>query len=667
MSDLRLGVCYYPEQWPESMWQSDARRMRELGIRQVRIAEFAWSRMEPSPGQYDWGWLDRAIETLAEAGLEVVMCTPTATPPKWLIDAYPRILAVGADGHTRAFGSRRHYDFSSPEYFEAAAEIARQVSQRYGQHPAVSAWQIDNEFGCHLTVLSYSKHAVTRFREWLAVRYGTIKALNEAWGTVFWSMEYRSFDEIDAPIGTVTEAHPAHRLDYRRFASDEVVRFNRMQVEIVRERSPGRAIVHNFMQLFSEFDHYQLAADLDVAAWDSYPLGGLEEAWFDADTKARWLRTGHPDYTSFNHDLYRGMSKQPFWVMEQQPGPVNWAFWNPAPLPGMVRTWSWEAFAHGAGTVSYFRWRQAPFAQEQMHAGLNTPDDRPDIGTGEARQVANEIAILPATLEQPRADVALVFDYPSKWLLDIQPQGIDFNYTRFAFEYYSALRSLGLDVDIVSKDASFEGYRMIVVPSMAVVSDDFVARIGQSGAQLVFGPRTGSKTGSLSIPSNLPPGPLAALLPLRVWRVESMRPNAVLELVYQGQPATARHWREFIDVPVEASVLSTYPDGGAAVIRHGHSIYLGSLFDAATTRAVMRDSARAAGLAVEMLDDGVRLARRAGLTFVFNYGDSTYAVPPDATLLFGAAEVGPQQVTVFRPAAISQPGQVKDATAAVAS
>jgi beta-galactosidase len=651
MSDLRLGVCYYPEQWPESMWQADARRMREMGIEQVRIAEFAWSRMEPSPGQYDWGWLDRAVETLAGAGLKIVMCTPTATPPKWLIDAHPQILAVGADGRTRAFGSRRHYDFSSPEYFEAAGEISRRVAERYGQHPAVSAWQIDNEFGCHLTVLSYSQHAVQRFRQWLAKRYGTVKALNEAWGTVFWSMEYRTFDEIDAPIGTVTEAHPAHRLDYRRFASDEVVRFGRMQVDIIRERSPGRAVVHNFMQLFSEFDHYALAAHLDAATWDSYPLGGLEEAWFDAETKARWLRTGHPDYASFNHDLYRGMSRQPFWVMEQQPGPVNWAPWNPAPLPGMVRTWSWEAFAHGAGTVSYFRWRQAPFAQEQMHAGLNTPDDQIDLGGHEARQVADEIALLPATLAQPRGTVALVFDYASKWLFDIHPQGADFNYMRFAFEYYSALRSVGLDVDIVPQDAPLDGYRLIVVPSLAVVSEAFASRLAQSDAQFVFGPRSGSKTESLSIPSNLPPGALAASMPLRVWRVESMRPNATLDVNYHGKPGTARHWREFVDLPADASVLSTYPDGGAAMIRHRNLLYLASLFDEATTRAVMHDAARAAGLAVEQLDDGVRLARRAGLTFVFNYGESSYAVPPDATLVFGDGQVGPQQVSVFRPAA----------------
>ncbi len=165
--------------------------------------------------------------------------------------------------------------------------ICKAVAERYGQHPAVAYWQTDNEFGCHNTVVSYSPATVQRFRQWLKARYGTIDALNRAWGTVFWSMEYRSFDEIDAPVATVTEAHPSHRLDYRRFASDEVAR------------------------------------DLDIATWDSYPLGALEEQWYAPEVKQKYLRPGHPDFASFNHDVYRGMSKLPFWVMEQQPGPVN--------------------------------------------------------------------------------------------------------------------------------------------------------------------------------------------------------------------------------------------------------------------------------------------------------------------------------------------------------
>ena len=647
---MRLGVCYYPEHWPETMWKDDAARMRALGIDYVRIAEFAWSRIEPSPGEYQWDWLDRAVAVLGDAGLKVVMCTPTATPPKWLIDRHPDILPVGADGRVRGFGSRRHYDFSSPSYFEAARKICREVATRYGRHPAVAFWQTDNEFGCHHTVVSYSPAAAARFRSWLKARYGNIDALNTAWGTVFWSMEYRSFEEIDPPIGTVTEAHPSHRLDYRRFASDEVVRFNRMQVDIIRAHSPGRPVAHNFMQLFTEFDHYKVAADLEIAAWDSYPLGALEEQWFAPEIKAKWLRTGHPDFASFNHDVYRGMSALPFWVMEQQPGPVNWAQWNPAPLPGMVRLWSWEAFAHGAGCVSYFRWRQAPFAQEQMHAGLNTPDNRLDIGGLEASAVAQEIdAVLQVDGVMPVvAKVALIWDYEAKWLFEIHPQGADFHYPRFAFEYYSALRSLGLDVDVIPSSASLDGYSMIVVPPLPVVPAGFAARLAASGAQVVLGPRSGSKTESLTIPDTLPPGvDLAGIMPIRVWRVESMRPGIAVKVngIVAGD---AYHWRDFLETNDSVQIDARFADGHPAIVRHGSTRYLAALFDETLTRTLLGDVARQAGLHAHALPDGVRISRRGALTYVFNYGDVPYRIEAPGSFVVGRQKVEPQGVAIYR-------------------
>ena len=645
---MRLGVCYYPEHWPEAMWKDDAARMKALGIDRVRIAEFAWSRIEPSPGEYNWAWLDRAIDVLADAGLKVVMCTPTATPPKWLIDRHPDILPVGADGRPRAFGSRRHYDFSSPSYFEASQKICTAVAERYGKHPAVAFWQTDNEFGCHNTVVSYSPAALQRFRGWLKHRYGTIDALNTAWGTVFWSMEFRSFDEIDLPVGTVTEAHPTHRLDYRRFASDEVVRYNRMQTEIIRAHSPQRPVAHNFMQLFTEFDHYKVAADLDIATWDSYPLGALEEQWFDPSIKSKWLRTGHPDFASFNHDVYRGMSKLPFWVMEQQPGPVNWAHRNPAPLPGMVRLWSWEAFAHGAGCVSYFRWRQAPFAQEQMHAGLNTPDNRLDMGGAEASLVAKEIEqVLEADGEsRVSTKVALVWDYEAKWLFEIHPQGADFHYPRFAFEYYSALRSLGLDVDVIPVDAPLDGYKMIVVPPLPVVPADFADRLAASGAQVVLGPRTGSKTANLTIPAALPPGEgIAKLIPIRVWRVESMRPNVTEKVDQRGE---ARHWRDFIETGDGAQIEATFADGHPAIVRCGSVLYLASLFDETLTQDIFLNVAKSAGINAAPLPEGIRISRRGSLTYVFNYNATPYKIPAAASYIVGQEEVGPQGVAIYR-------------------
>jgi beta-galactosidase len=649
---MRLGVCYYPEHWSVSMWKDDAARMKALGIDRVRIAEFAWSRIEPSPGEYQWDWLDRAIDTLADAGLKVVMCTPTATPPKWLVDRHPDILPIGADGRPRAFGSRRHYDFSSPSYFEASQKICTAVAERYGKHPAVAFWQTDNEYGCHNTVVSYSPAALQRFRGWLKQRYGTIDALNTDWGTVFWSMEYRSFDEIDLPVATVTEAHPSHRLDFRRFSSDEVVRFNRMQTDIIRAHSPERPVAHNFMQLFTEFDHYKVAADLDIATWDSYPLGALEEQWFDPSIKAKWLRTGHPDFASFNHDVYRGMSKLPFWVMEQQPGPVNWAHWNPAPLPGMVKLWSWEAFAHGAGCVSYFRWRQAPFAQEQMHAGLNTPDNQLDLGGKEASLVAKEIdRVVMEEGELPvAAKVALVWDYEAKWLFEIHPQGVDFHYPRFAFEYYSALRSLGLDVDIVPVDAPMDKYKLIVVPPLPIVPDDFAERLAErlagSGAQVVLGPRTGSKTKSLTIPATLPPGTeLAKLIPMRVWRVESMRPNVTEKVEQRGE---ARHWRDFIEAGEGVQIEANFADGHPAILRHGSVRYLASLFNDALTQSIFHDAAKDAGLDAHPLPEGIRISRRGPLTYVFNYNSTVHRITDAASFIVGQEDVEPQGVAIYK-------------------
>jgi beta-galactosidase len=643
---MRLGVCYYPEQWPEAWWAEDARQMVALGITQVRIAEFAWSRIEPAPGHFDWAWLDRAVATLAAAGLKIVMCTPTATPPKWLIDSDPSMLAVGADGRERAFGSRRHYDFSSDAYLAQACRITRAIAQRYGQHEAVCAWQTDNEYGCHDTVLSYSAQAVRRFRLWLQARYGDIDALNSAWGTVFWAQAYRSFDEVDAPIATVTEANPAQRLDYQRFASDEVVRFNRAQCDILRELSPKRPITHNAMLFFTAFDHRALAADLDLMSWDSYPLGALENFWFDATEKQRWLRVGHPDFAAFHHDLYRGMSRQAFWVMEQQPGPVNWGAWNPAPASGMVRLWTWEAFAHGADVVSYFRWRQAPFAQEQMHAGLQTPDRHCDTGAHEAQQVATELARVPLRATR-RARVALVLDYENLWTVQIQPQGADENLLRVAFDAYSALRSLGLDVDIVAPHEALHDYALVVLPAQAMVSDDLLRQLLATSAQLVIYPRCGSKNAVLGIAEGLPPGPLRALIDLRVHRVESLRPGARVALRWRGRRHHAERWRECVQAGPEVAVEAHFDDGTPALLRQGRTRYLAARVDATLERALLQVAATDAGLAPVPLPPGLRLRRRGDLLFIFNVSDAAQQVQvPQARWLVGQALVPAQGVSI---------------------
>ncbi len=641
---MRLGVCYYPEHWPEEIWAEDARRMAEAGLSRVRIGEFAWSRIEPEPGQFDWGWLDRAIETLHAAGLGVILGTPTATPPKWLVDRMPDMVAVDAQGRPRNFGSRRHYSFSHLGYRAEAVRITRAMGERYGNHPAVTAWQTDNEYGCHDTVQSFCSAAAVGFRGWLTSRYGTIAALNGAWGNVFWSMEYRSFAEVDLPNLTVTEANPAHWLAFRRFASDEVVAFNRAQVEVLRELSPARDIVHNFMGFFTEFDHHAVARDLDAAGWDSYPLGFLDSFPFSEADKIAFARQGHPDIAAFHHDLYRGCAGNGrWWVLEQQPGPVNWARHNPAPLPGMVRLWTLEAMAHGAELVSYFRWRQAPFGQEQLHAGLLRPDSEPAPGLSEAAQAAQDIAALGAAGDPPKS-VALVFAYEADWVTGIQPQGAGLSALWAAFECYSALRRLGLDVDIVPPDALLDGYGLCVIPCLPIVPQALVESLSCFTGQVVIGPRTGSRDAEFMIPPELPPGPLQSLFPAKVSRVESLRPG----LVHQGEGWAIERWLEHLDTEASPELIAA--DGTAASWRHGAVRYLAAWPTADLAQELLARAAKDAGLATHVLPGGLRLRRAGNRCFAFNYSRGPINLPEGLTGEFelGEARLQPAGVAVLR-------------------
>ncbi len=606
-----LGTCYYPEQWPETLWAEDAARMAEAGLSWVRIGEFAWSRIEPQPGNLDWGWLDRAVEVLGQTGLKVIMGTPTATPPRWMLDKWPQMLAVDAHGQPRKFGSRRHYCFSHLQYRQECARITELMAQRYGRNPHIQAWQTDNEYGCHDTTLSYSAAALAAFRLWLADKYASVEALNTAWGNVFWSIEYDSFEQIDLPNLTVTEPNPAHVLDFRRFSSDQVVAFNRIQAQILR-RDTDAPLIHNYMGRITDFDHYRVGADLDIASWDSYPLGFLEDRSDDGDDwKLRFAQQGDPDFQAFHHDLYRSVGKGRWWIMEQQPGPVNWAPYNPAPLAGMVRLWSWEAFAHGAEAVCYFRWRQAPFAQEQMHAGLLRPDSVEAPGLAEARTVADELQALPE-VGTADATVALVFDYESDWAWKTQPQGASFDYFRLLFDYYRALRKLGLSIDILAPDsADLSAYKLVVIPGLMTIGDTLAAAIENFAGTVLAGPRSGSKTADFAISQTeeLLPG-----LPGRVAYVESLRPQARRELASGGH---FQHWIETLDT--EAPVLERSDCGTAALVGTDRRQYLAGWPDQAALVRMLESLCSTLGIDHCRLPDGLRLRDTDSHRFLFNY------------------------------------------------
>lgn len=651
-----LGVCYYPEQWSPDLWQDDARRMAELGLRFVRIGEFAWSVIEPEPGRFEWDWLDRAFETLGGAGLRIVLGTPTATPPKWLIDRHPEILPHDRHGRPRHFGSRRHYCFSSPVYRAESARIVEAMARRYGNHPALAGWQTDNEYGCHETVRSWSPAAAVAFRAWLRQRYGTPAALNEAWGNRFWSMAYRSFDEVDPPMAAVTELNPSHVLDFHRFSSDQVVAYNAMQVAILRTHSPGRFITHNYMGAFPDFDHYKVSQDIDFASWDSYPLGftdSIAALGFSEAERLRYARTGHPDISAFHHDLYRGMSNRRFWVMEQQPGPVNWALWNPSPADGMVRLWAWEALAHGAEVVSFFRWRQAPFAQEQMHAGLNRPDNVLDTGGHEAAATARELAAdwwqAPAASPMTPAATALVFDYEAAWFHEIQPQGRSFSYFALVFTWYTALRRHGVDVDIVPPGRDLSPYKAVFVPSLPCVSPEAARAFAAHRGISVFGIRTGAKTRSFQIPPNLAPGPLQSILPLKVTRVESLRPGLAQELRWKNRSYACGTWSERLELADGAGVQGHFADGTPAIVESAGRYYVAAWPGAGLAFDIVTQALAEAGVPVTPLDEDVRLRRRGGLTFAFNFGPSPQRAPAPAGARFvlGGPEIDPHGVVAW--------------------
>ncbi|MBV8901280.1 MAG: beta-galactosidase [Verrucomicrobia bacterium] len=627
-----LGVCYYPEHWDEGRWPADLQRMRSLGIRYVRVAEFAWSRFEPEPERFDFSWLERFLDLAHQEGLAVVAGTPTACPPKWLIDSMPDMIALDEDGLPLGFGSRRHYCFSHEGYRLKCRQIVTRMAEAVGAHPAVYAWQIDNEFGCHDTALSYSPTARTRFRQWLRQRYRNIAALNHAWGNVFWSMEYRDFDEIELPNRTPAEPNPAHRLDFRRFSSDMIRQFQQVQLEVLRHLSPGRPITHNFMGGFTDFDHFEVARDLDFASWDVYPLGFLASVpFFPESDRKHFLRSGDPDYGALHHDLYRACGRGRWWIMEQQPGPVNWAPYNPAPLPGMVRLWTLEAFAHGAEVVSYFRWRQAPFAQEQYHAGLHLPDGQPDAACAEIAQLTKELSVFDGETPE-RGDVALLFDYEADWTIAIQPQTVEFTYLAEVVRFYRALRRRGLNVDIVPQGGDLTGYPLIVVPPLPIVRPEFVEAVRRSTGLVLFGPRLGSKTAHFSIPPNLPPGPVQEFLPLRVVRVDALPRFAPQAVHWNGERYEAEIWVE--QVTGDLQPLARLEDGRGVLFRHGRFLYLAALPDARWLGDLVKMVATEQQLPLMDLPEGVRTRRFGALRFFFNYNPHPVKLAPFEGLEF---------------------------------
>jgi beta-galactosidase len=632
----RLGVAYYPEQWPRERWAIDARLMAEAGLSVVRIGEFAWVELEPSAGTFDFGWLDDAIEILAANELAVMLGTPTAAPPAWLIEAHPEILPRRADGHVHPFGHRRHYCPNQPAMQEAARRIVAALADRYGTDARVASWQIDNELmgRCVCDVC----HA--RFHDWLRERYGSIEALNESWGTAFWSQRYDDFAQIPMPVlgqiplplGFMTASpNPSLALDFRRFTSDSHIGFLRLQVDELRGHGAGQQITTNLMGFkFTEIDYHRLAAELDVVAWDNYPI---------IDRSGRWSGP------ALGADAMRGLKNKPVWIVEQQVGALGWGILH-TPRRGQMRLHTFQAIAHGAELVGYFRWRTARHGTEQHWYGVIDAHGRVGRRYRELAELSKELdalgdALVDATVVSP---AALLHDYDSRFALQVQPTNPSLAYEETAQCHYEALRTLGIGVDVISPETDLSSYRLVTAPNLYVVDDALVATLRayvEDGGTLVLAPRAGVKDRSNVVPELPFPTLLAELAGLEVVDVASLLDDDPVRISgVDGVPdGEFRGWFEQIE-PKGARVIALYAEGDfaetPAVTIHsvgdGRVVYIAGVADPATLRSLYQAIAPDADVVTVDLPDGVecvQLRGEAPLLMFLNHADDERVVSLD--------------------------------------
>jgi beta-galactosidase len=643
---ILLGTAWYPEQWPESRWEADLTLMQQAGIHMVRVGEFAWSRMEPSEGQYDLDWLDRAVAAAAKHEIYTVLGTPTAAPPAWLTQKYPETLRVDEEGHRAEHGNRQQFNFANRKYREMARKIAEQMAKKFGRNPYVMGWQIDNEY----SDISFDPDTKAQFQQWLKNRYGTLDHLNEAWTTSYWSQTYFDWNQI--PIET-QYGNPGLLLSWKRFVSDTWRSYQKNQIDVIRPNCDSRQFVTtNTMGWFDGFDHYTVVQDLDLAAWDDY------------------VGQGHlkPAENGAADDLTRGFKRKNFWIMETQPGFVNWAKVNTSLDKGEVRAMAWHNVGHGADAISYWQWRSALNGQEEYHGTLVGADGTPVPLYAEIQQIGADFAKVGTTLAatSPRSEVAVLHSYDSRWAIQWQKHNHEYDPVAELVSYYRPLRAISQSIDVIQATDPLTQYKLVVAPGMNVVSEaaaknlmDYV----RQGGHLVLGQRSAMKNDDNGLQPERQPGPLVELLGGRVEQYYAL----VDPVPISGRFGTSQGklWAELLSARAkDMEVLATYGksngwlDGKPAAITRtlgkGRITYIGAWLDDAGMNAAAKWMTDVSGVkpALGPVPEGVEVCPRHGdhgtvyILVNFSKTQQTVSLPSQMTdVLAGGAK---QAITLPR-------------------
>lgn len=468
---IQIGVDYYPEQWPEQMWEQDADRMKECGVKVVRMAEFAWSRMEPEEGIYDFEWLDRTVSVFTDRHIQVVLCTPTCTPPLWAFEKYPEIIQTGSDGHRISIGIRGHRCMNSPVYRTLCEKIIRQMVTRYRDNPAVIGYQIDNELEanhCRCEVCQES------FQNWMRRKYRNVREVNTAYGNSVWSGEYSSFSQVKPPMGDFIKwQNPSLTLDYNRYASESTVAYLEFQRTLIHSLDPDAWITTNSWLCENMPDFYDLFRNLDMVSYDNYPTKVIPESPEELYSHA------------FHLDLMRGIKQQNFWIMEQLSGAVgSWMPMSPSPEPGMIKGYALQAIAHGADAVVHFRWRTAVAGAEMYWHGILDHSNVPGRRYEEFRELCRIVdGLQELDGSYVKNTVALLYSSDNEYGFKLQHQAEGMYYLEQLKSLHDGFTSIGVGVDIIDESADLSEYEIVLAPTMLIDHEETEKALHDFAAQ----------------------------------------------------------------------------------------------------------------------------------------------------------------------------------------